>query len=187
MKIFSVLSLILTACFGSVQNRPAVLENAPAKTLYDFKAKGIDGKEINLSKYKGKKVLIVNVASKCGFTRQYEGLEKLYEQYGEKIVVLGFPSNEFGGQEPGTEQEIVTFCKTKYDVKFPMFSKVEVKKGAGQHPLYKWLTNKSENGWNDQDPTWNFCKYLINEKGELVKFFPSKVEPMSDELVAAIK
>jgi glutathione peroxidase len=187
MKTALLILSFLSACFGSTQTKPANMENAPAKTLYDFKATTIDGKMLDLSQFKGKKVLIINTASQCGFTPQYKDLEKLHETYGDKLVLLGFPANDFGGQEPGTNTEIASFCSKNYGVKFQMMEKVKVKKGEGQSPLYQWLTSKTENGWNDQEPTWNFCKYLINEKGELVKFFPSKVGPMSEELTAALK
>lgn len=154
----------------------------PMKTLYDFKVTSIDGEEIDLSQYKGKKVLLVNVASNCGYTSQYEDLQALYDQYKDKITILGFPANNFGGQEPGTNDEIAEFCKKNFGVSFPMFEKISVK-GEDKHPLYQWLSDKEQNGWNDQEPSWNFCKYLINEKGELVKFFPSKVNPFDDEIL----
>ena len=189
MKILAVVlfSFLSAASFNGSTTRPTHMENTAAKTLYDFKATTIDGKEINLSAYKGKKVLIVNTASQCGFTPQYKDLQKLHEELGSKLVILGFPSNQFGGQDPGTNGEIKAFCQKNYGVTFQMFEKIEVKKGAGQHPLYQWLTNKSMNGWNDEEPSWNFCKYLVNEKGELVKFFKSGVKPMSEEIMAAVK
>lgn len=152
------------------------------KSFYDFKMNGIDGKEIDFSIYKGKKVLVVNVASKCGFTPQYEELEKLSKEYGNKVVVLGFPANNFKNQEPGTNEEINDFCKLNYGVTFQMFEKISVK-GDDQAPLYQWLSKSELNGWNDKEPSWNFCKYLINEKGELIKFFPSAVKPLSDEIL----
>ena len=199
-NLFSALFLLITAACqmgtGEIKSRPVALAstgNNPmtetnAKSIYDFKLKSLDGKkEISLSQYKGKKLLLVNVASKCGYTKQYDGLQKLNAEYGDKVVVLGFPCNDFMGQEPGTSEEIATFCKTTYGVTFQLFEKVSVKKGDNQHPLYKWLSTKSENGWNEQEPSWNFAKYLISEKGELLKFYPSKVEPMSDEILASIK
>lgn len=160
-------------------------QNEIPKSFYDFKMKSIDGKMIDFAQYKGKKILVVNVASKCGFTPQYEALESLYEKYSNKLVILGFPANNFGGQEPGTNEEIKEFCTSKYGVTFPMFEKISVK-GLDMDPLYRWLTDKDYNGWNTQEPTWNFCKYLINEKGELIQFFPSKVTPLSKELTDAI-
>jgi glutathione peroxidase len=131
----------------------------------------IDGKVIDFSQYKGKSVLLVNTASKCGYTPQYEDLEKLHEQYGDKVTILGFPANNFGGQEPGTNIEIAEFCKQNYGVTFQMFEKISVK-GDDQHPLYKWL--KEQTG---QEPTWNFCKYLVKPDGT-VKFFSQKVKPL---------
>lgn len=198
-NLFSALFVLLTAACqmgtGEIKSRPVALAStdnsmadANKKSIYDFKLKSLDGKsEISLSKYKGKKMLLVNVASKCGYTKQYAGLQKLNEQYGDKVVVLGFPCNDFMGQEPGTSEEIATFCKATYGVNFQLFEKVSVKKSDTQHPLYKWLSTKEENGWNNDEPKWNFAKYLISEKGELLKFYPSNVEPMSDEILASIK
>jgi glutathione peroxidase len=163
-----------------------VLENktnaTPMASFYDFKLKSINGEEIDFSVYKGKKVLLVNVASKCGYTPQYEDLQALHEKYGDKLVVLGFPANNFGGQEPGSNEEIIEFCESKFGVTFTMFEKISVK-GFDKHPLYRWLSDKNLNGWNDQEPTWNFCKYLVNEKGELIKFYPSSVKPLDSKLL----
>jgi glutathione peroxidase len=156
------------------------------KTLFDFSAKSIDGKDVNLAEYKEKKVLIVNVASECGFTPQYKGLEQLYEKYKDKLVILGFPANNFGSQEPGTNEDIKKFCSDHYSVTFPMFEKISVL-GDDQNVIYKWLTSKELNGWNDKAPNWNFCKYLIDENGKLMKFYSSAVEPMSDEIVSELK
>ena len=142
----------------------------------------ITGDEIDFNKYKGKKLLIVNTASECGFTPQYEDLQKLQELHGDKILILGFPANNFGGQEPGSDIEIAAFCKENYEVSFQMFSKISVK-GDDMAPLYQWLTDKSKNGWNEEAPNWNFCKYYINEKGELMKFYASAIKPMSEELL----
>lgn len=159
-------------------------EDIPS-SFYEFKMKGIDGQEIDFATFKGKKVLLVNVASKCGYTPQYADLQKLHELYGSKVIVIGIPANNFGKQEPGSNEEIADFCTNNYGVTFQMFEKVSVK-GDDMHPLYIWLTSKKYNGWNDQAPTWNFCKYLINEKGELVKFFPSKIKPLSEEIITEI-
>lgn len=155
------------------------------ESFYDFKMKAIDGSLIDFSTFKGKKVLLVNVASKCGFTPQYEGLQKLHELYGNKVAILGFPANNFGQQEPGTNQEIALFCSANYGVTFQMFEKISVK-GEDKAPLYQWLSEDKYNGWNNEEPSWNFCKYLVNEKGELVAFFPSKVTSLSDELISRI-
>lgn len=154
------------------------------KSFYTFKMTSLEGEEVDFSRYKGKKVLLVNTASKCGFTPQYAELEQLREQYGDKLVILGFPANNFN-QEKGSNEEIAEFCQKNYGVKFQMFEKILVK-GDDQHPLYQWLSKKELNGWNDEAPSWNFCKYLVNEKGELVKFFPSKVKPTDKAILDAI-
>jgi glutathione peroxidase len=156
------------------------------ESFYDFSMKSIDGETISFEKYKGKKVLLVNVASKCGFTPQYEELQKLHELYGTRVAVLGFPANNFGSQEPGTNEEIALFCSSNYGVSFQMFEKISVK-GDDMHPLYQWLTNEKYNGWNNEAPSWNFCKYVVDENGKLTAFFPSKVKPLSDELLTRIK
>jgi glutathione peroxidase len=153
----------------------------------NFKMKRLDGKEANLADYKGKVVLIVNTASQCGLTPQYEGLEALHEKYGkEGLAILGFPANEFGKQEPGTNDEIATFCKKNYGVKFDMFSKVIVK-GEGQCPLYQFLTSKETNPKFAGPISWNFEKFLINRDGEVVSRFKPQVEPDSSEVVGAIE
>jgi glutathione peroxidase len=142
-----------------------------APSVYDFKLPSIDGKEIDFAAYKGKNLLIVNVASKCGYTPQYEDLQELHEKYGDKITILGFPANNFGGQEPGTNLQIADFCKANYGVTFQMFEKISVK-GGDQHPLYKLLEEKT-----GKQPSWNFCKYLVKADGT-VKFYPSGVNPL---------
>ena len=157
-----------------------------SSNFYDLKAVTIDGQEISFEKFKGKKVLIVNVASKCGYTYQYEGLQKLHELYGNKVAILGFPANDFLFQERGSNEEIAEFCESNYGVTFQMFEKITTK-GKKQSPVYHWLSNKELNGWNDQKPSWNFCKYIIDEDGKLVGFFDSKVKPLSEELVSLIK
>ena len=133
-----------------------------SKSIYDYSALSIDGDSISISQFKGKKILFVNVASKCGYTPQYKDLQALYEKYKDQLVVLGFPSNDFLFQEPAKNNEIKTFCETKYGVSFPMFEKIVVKKKQQQHTIYTWLSNKDLNGFNDNAPSWNFCKYLIN-------------------------
>jgi glutathione peroxidase len=150
-------------------------------SFYDLQTTSLDGKPGNLSQYKGKVSLVVNVASKCGYTPQYEGLEKLQrEMKGKGFNVLGFPSNDFGGQEPGTAQEIATFCRLTYDVTFPMFEKVVTKKGAGQSPVYTFL------GASGNLPAWNFSKYVVDRNGKVVAFFESAVTPEDPALRAAI-
>lgn len=159
---------------------------APKGSFYDYSLKSLDGKQtIDFSKYKGKKVVVLNVASKCGFTPQYADWQAFHKQYGDKIVVLGIPANNFKGQEPGSSDEIAEFCQKNYGVTFQMLEKVSVV-GDDQHPLYQWLSHKDLNGWNDSAPTWNFCKYVINEKGELTNFFSSKVKPDSEEFKKAV-
>ena len=150
-------------------------------SFYDLKATSIDGDEISFEKYKGKKVLIVNTASSCGYTYQYEGLQKLNDIYGNDVEVLGFPANDFLFQERGSDSDIADFCEKNYGVTFQMFSKITTK-GRNQSPVYTWLTNKYLNGWNEKKPTWNFCKYLIDENGNLVEFFDKSVKPMSKEI-----
>lgn len=149
--------------------------------IYDFKITSLDGKPIDLSAYKGKKILIVNTASACGYTPQYADLEALYEKYQDKLVIVGFPANNFGEQEKGTNSEIASFCKKNYGVKFPMSEKVSVK-GEDIDPLFRYLTEEAEK-LGEKDPIkWNFTKFLVDEKGKLVAVFPSKVKPMSEEI-----
>ncbi len=150
--------------------------------IYDIKMKSIEGEEISFEKFRGKWLLLVNVASRCGYTPQYEDLQRLHETYGNKVTVLGFPANNFGGQEPGTHEEILGFCKKNYGVTFQLFEKISVA-GNDQHPLYQWLSNADKNGWNDQEPTWNFCKYLVDASGRLVKFYNSGVNPLSEDIL----
>ena len=154
-----------------------------SKSIYDYSAQTIDGDSVSISTYKGKKILIVNVASHCGFTPQYEELQLLSEQYKDQIEVLGFPANDFLWQEPNSNDKIKEFCSTKYNVSFPMFGKIGVKKNNNQHPIYTWLSNKLLNGWNDKAPSWNFYKYLIDENGKLIQYYPSKINPLNDDII----
>jgi len=149
-------------------------------SLYDFKIKSLSGKEIDFSQFLGKNLLIVNTASKCGFTYQYEGLQKLHEQYRDKVTVLGFPANNFLWQEPASNEKIEEFCQVNYGVTFQMFEKISVK-GSDQHPLYSWLEIKS-----GKRPSWNFCKYLVDKSGNVTGFFDSKVEPLDKQIVDRI-
>lgn len=166
MKLTSILVMLGFAFFS-------------ASSVYEFKMNSLDGKQIDFSQYKGKTLLLVNTASKCGYTPQYADLQKLQEQYGDKVVILGFPANNFGSQEPGTNQEIGEFCQKNYGVTFQMFEKISVK-GDDQHELYKFLKEKT-----GQEPTWNFCKYLVKPDGT-IKFFPSKVKPLDKEIIDAL-
>ena len=169
MKTF-ILAAIITISFAFT-----------AQSVYDFKVEGIDGTAINLADYKGKKIMIVNTASKCGNTPQYDDLEKLYEQHKDKLVIIGFPANNFGSQEPGSNEEIAEFCKKNYGVSFPLSAKVSVK-GDDIDPLFKYLTEEAEKKGIKDPIKWNFTKFLVDEKGKLVKVFPSKVKPMSEEI-----
>lgn len=185
MKIATLLFLGLFACSSApVINSDEF--NTEDKTIYQFVVEDINGEEFDLASLKGKKVLIVNTASKCGLTPQYEGLEELYKTYKDKnFVVVGFPANNFLSQEPGTNEEIATFCEKNYGVSFPMMSKISVK-GDDMHPLYQFLTTESLNGLEDSKVAWNFQKYLINEEGTLEKVISPKVAPLSDEIVSWI-
>lgn len=156
-----------------IENKNEII--AP-ENFFSLKATLNNGEEISFERYKGKKMLIVNLASQCGFTPQYKELETLYLK-NKDIVILGFPANNFGAQEPGTDKEIAEFCKLNYGVTFPLFKKNDVK-GNSKQTVYKWLTDKNKNGWNDLEPQWNFYKYLIDEKGNLSKVFSSSVSPM---------
>lgn len=172
-KIFLIASIILFTSFFS----PTKKENS----IYKFKVEALEGGKIDFKKYKGKKILIVNTASKCGQTPQYEELQKLYQQYSHKLVIVGFPANNFGGQEPGSNTEIKEFCKRNYGVTFPMAAKVSVK-GDDIAPIFKWLTDKDENGVLDAEIKWNFTKFLLDEKGVLIAKFDHKLRPLSPEI-----
>ena len=171
MTIITVLLILLVDAGFSDNKIPDSL------MFYDYEAQAIDGLTISMEKYRGKKILIVNVASKCGFTPQYKDLQALHEIYGENLAVLGFPSNDFFWQEPGTSAEIQKFCQTNYGVTFPMFSKIHVK-GRKQHPIYDWLSDSKLNGWNNDSPKWNFNKYLLDEKGAIIEFYGADVKPL---------
>ena len=151
-------------------------------SIYDFKVAGLDGTDIDFSQYKGKKIMIVNTASACGLTPQYEGLEKLYNQYKDKLVIIGVPANNFNGQEPGSNEDIKTFCKKNYGVTFPMAEKISVK-GDDTHALYKYLKEQAAAKGFADPVTWNFGKFLINERGELIATFSPRTTPMSEEIL----
>lgn len=155
-------------------------------SIHQFTVKGIDGKKIDFKKFKGKKILVVNTASACGYTPQYEALQKLYTTHSDKLVVVGFPCNQFGSQESGTEAEIKEFCKARYGVTFPLSAKIDVK-GENQSPLYKWLCSKELNGVLDAEIKWNFNKFLLDEDGKLLAYFGSKVTPGSEEIGKYLK
>jgi glutathione peroxidase len=156
------------------------------KSFYDLKIKDIDGKDIDFSTFKGKKVMCVNVASFCGNTPEYTNLEKLHKKYEGKLVVLGFPCNQFGAQEPGSPEEIKTFCSTNYKITFPLTEKIDVK-GGNQNEVYAWLTKKALNSKEDSEVRWNFQKYLVDEQGNLIGHFAPKMDPMDSAIIAAIE
>lgn len=176
MKYLLIMVLALFGCKS----------NGQAKSIHEFKVESLSGDTINFSDFKGKKILVVNTASECGFTPQYEELEKLYEAYKDKLVIVGFPANNFGGQEPGSNHEIATFCQKNYGVTFPMAAKVSVK-GDDIAPIYKFLTDKKENGVKNTTILWNFTKILLNEKGEVIDSFVSTTKPMSDSITKHLK
>lgn len=163
-----------------------IQKNEPYTSFYNLKATTIDGKTIKMSNYKDKYILIVNTASKCGYTYQYEDLEKLYQQNKDKLVILAFPSNDFLWQEPDSNKKIKTFCTTKFNVSFPLFSKSSVK-GKNKNSIYQWLTDPKKNGWSSSKPSWNFNKYLLDKKGNLIKHFGSKVKPLDPKITSLIK
>lgn len=157
-----------------------------SNSIYQFTVPALDGSEINFADFKGKKILVVNTASKCGLTPQYEGLERLYQKYRDKLVIVGFPSNDFLFQEPGTNEEIAEFCRLNYGVSFPMAAKIKVK-GKKQAPIYQWLTHKELNGKENSSVTWNFQKYILDENGELIKHFSPKTDPEDPEIIKIIE
>jgi len=180
--ILPVIALVSGASGGEGEK-----EETGMKSIYDFRIADIDGNDVNLADYKGKVLLIVNVASKCGFTPQYKGLQKLYSEYKDRgFEILAFPSNDFMGQEPGTNEQIKNFCQLNYQVSFPLFSKISVK-GENIHPLYRFLTDKSTNSRFAGAITWNFNKFLIDRKGNIVNRFDSKADPQSPDVIKAIE
>jgi glutathione peroxidase len=183
------LALILgaTASIGIASRNLNPSVGTMITSVYDYTLKDIDHKETNLGQYRGKVLLLVNVASRCGYTPQYEGLQKVYLKYKDRgFVILGFPANNFMGQEPGTDEEIKTFCSTKYNVTFPIFSKISVK-GDDIHPLYKFLTSKDTNPEFGGDIKWNFSKFLVDKQGKIIARFEPAIKPESDQVVAAIE
>ncbi len=160
---------------------------APLVSFYNLKSTLNNGQELDFSQLKGKKVLIVNTASDCGYTNQYDDLQKLNEQYKDKLVILGFPANDFKEQEKGSDEEIAQFCKLNFGVTFPLMKKSSVIKNAQQNPIFQWLTDSTRNGWNQKAPSWNFSKYLINEEGALTNYFDPSVSPLSEEVKKSIE
>lgn len=184
--MYKLLSILTLAAVFSFISPSANVADKKMNSIFKFKVESLDGGQINFKSFKGKKILVVNTASKCGFTPQYEQLQKLYSTYSDKLVIVGFPANNFGAQEPGSNLEIKSFCTKNYGVTFPMAAKVSVK-GDDIAPIFKWLTSKDLNGVMDADIKWNFTKFLLDENGVLIKKFDSKVNPMSDEITAFLK
>ena len=164
----------------------AIGSKAQSTDIYDYSFTDINGKEVSISSFKGKKIMFVNVASKCGFTPQYAELQEVHEKYGDKVVIIGFPCDQFGGQEPGTEEEIQSFCKKNYGVEFLMASKIDVK-GNNQNPIYSWLTSEEKNGVESSKVHWNFQKYLVDENGKYIGSFKSGVKPTDKEITDLLK
>jgi len=171
----SFLLILIASTFAMTTEKKTI------KSIHHLELISLDGDTVNLKKFKGKKVLFVNVASKCGFTSQYKDLQNLHSQYKENLVIIGFPCNQFGGQETGSESDIKSFCSKNYGVEFLMSAKIEVK-GDKAHPIYKWLTNKKLNGVKSSTVKWNFQKYLVNESGELIDFWYSLTGPLSSKI-----
>jgi glutathione peroxidase len=186
---FSVSALMLISCFNTVQVAPTPTQNtnAPMPTFHALTANDIHGNPVKMAQFAGKKLMVVNTASECGYTPQYKGLQELYDTYKDKgLVVIGFPCNDFGGQEPGSASEIEQFCQKNYGVTFPLMEKVRIK-GNDPSPVYKWLTRKAENGAMDAEVKWNFHKFLIDEQGHLVKVLGSGIGPNDDEVLSWLK
>lgn len=161
-------------------------KSVPAVSFYSLSDTAIDGTAFDFEKLRGKKVMLVNTASDCGYTGQYDDLQKLSELYKDKLVVIGFPANDFKEQEKGTDEEIAAFCKKNFGVNFPLMRKSSVIKGIGQNKIFQWLTDSSQNGWNNEQPSWNFCKFIVDEEGRLTNFFGSTIEPLGKEVKAAL-
>lgn len=166
--------------------RPPVLQRPPV-SLYALSVLMNDGKTRPLADFRGKKILFVNTASDCGYTAQYDGLQKLSETYPDRLVVIGFPANDFKEQEKGDDASIASFCRINFGVRFPLASKSSVVKGPAQHPVFRWLSDASQNGWNDRQPAWNFSKYLVDEEGRLIGVFDPAVDPMGKEIAEALQ
>lgn len=175
----------MSKIFG--KNIRNVSSTAVAKTsFYDLSITLNDGNKLMLRELKSKKILLVNTASNCGYTAQYAGLQDLHKKHSDKLVIVAFPSNDFGAQEKGSDNNIIEFCKLNFGVRFPLAKKSSVIKNSEQNEVYRWLTNEENNGWNNVAPSWNFCKYLVNEEGNLVNFFESGIDPMGSEIDQAI-
>lgn len=188
-RVLKILYPLIMRVSGS--NKEQVRENTdhklPLFPFYSLPAEANNGSRVDFAGFRGKKILLVNTASECGYTGQYDELEKLYSRYKDRLVVLGFPANDFKEQEKGTDEEIAEFCRVNFGVSFPLFKKSRVVRGEGQNPVFQWLTDKTKNGWNDQEPVWNFCKYLVDENGTLTHFFAMNVSPLAPAVIRAIE
>jgi len=177
----------LTRLFGKNTKIVANAKNVqPVQPIYDLNVPLNNGNSLPLQTYKGKKLLLVNTASDCGYTNQYEDLQKLYQQFNNQLEIIAFPANDFKEQEKGNDSDIAQFCKVNFGVTFPLAQKSVVVKSGNQNNIFRWLTDKGKNGWNEQPPSWNFSKYLINEQGTLTHYFDPSVSPLSEEVVKAV-
>jgi glutathione peroxidase len=185
VNLFILIAVCLISCFAmDVKNEKNV---EPKASFYSLSFHLNDGTPFNCDSLKGKKVLLVNTASKCGYTKQYESLETLHQKFKDKLVIIAFPANDFGAQEPGSDSTIAEFCKLNYGVSFPIAMKSSVVKGKEQNEVFKWLSDSTLNGWNSEAPSWNFGKYLVDENGKLLNFFSSNVDPMDQKIIDAVK
>ena len=189
LNFLALVLICLTSCVSSEANltNESIKSTTMKRSIHEFTVTDINGQSFSFSSLKGKKIMVVNTASKCGLTPQYEGLEALYKKYKDKnFVIVGFPANDFMAQEPGTNEEIAAFCKKNYGVSFPMMAKISVK-GKDMHPVYKFLTSASDNGLEDNQVKWNFQKYLLNEDGFLEKVIPPSTDPDDDQIISWIE
>ncbi len=186
LKAFYPVWMWVTKITGKNTEKLAGGNKAPQVSFYSLKTTLNNNDTLDFSSLKGKKVLLVNTASDCGYTGQYADLQKLYEEYADKLVVIGFPANDFKEQEKGSDEEIASFCKLNYGVTFPLAKKSVVVKSGNQGPVFQWLTNASANGWNEEPPAWNFTKFLVNEEGILINYFGPSVSPLSSDIQKAI-
>lgn len=189
LNFLALVLVCLTSCVSSEANltNESIKSTTMKRSIHEFTVTDINGQSFSFSSLKGKKIMVVNTASKCGLTPQYEGLEAVYKKYKDKnFVIVGFPANDFMSQEPGTNEEIATFCKKNYGVSFPMMAKISVK-GKDMHPVYKFLTSASDNGLEDNQVKWNFQKYLLNEDGFLEKVIPPSTDPDDDQIISWIE
>ena len=186
IKTFLLFSLSTIATIFADQTMNPNPMNTATTSFHEFEIEGLIDGQINMADFKGKFILCVNVASRCGYTRQYEPLQQLYEQYQDQLVIIGFPCNQFGGQESGSASEIASFCKKNYGVSFPMTQKIDVK-GDDQHPIYAWLTQESLNQVSDAEVSWNFNKFLISPEGKWLAHFPSGTDPLSEDILGYLK